>query len=89
MNSDAGNGITVRDYLRLLLTKLWDEQEGFSGKRPFGNSGWAYDLYVPLVREGFLAGKYNAEYDEVDDLDQDAAHSYVLRLIHAAFQPAG
>lgn len=37
--NDAG-ALTVRDYLKALLRRLWLEQEGFSGKRPFGNSGW-------------------------------------------------
>jgi hypothetical protein len=39
-DSDAGDNITIRDYLRILLETLWEEGEGFSGKRPFGNSGW-------------------------------------------------
>lgn len=35
---------TVREYFKSLLSSLWNEGEGFSGKRPFGNSGWEYDL---------------------------------------------
>jgi hypothetical protein len=41
---------TVRDYLVALLAKLWEDQEGFDGKRPFGNSGWDSDLITALVR---------------------------------------
>ena len=48
--------ISVRDYLFMLLDKLWDEKKSFSGKRPFGNSDWEYDLFGPLVHEGFLNG---------------------------------
>jgi hypothetical protein len=49
---DAGANITVRDYLFELLIAVWDEGESFSGKRPFGNSGWEYDLYAPLIQAG-------------------------------------
>lgn len=40
---------TVKGYLKALLFTLWDEDEGFSGKRPFGNSGWEYDLTDALI----------------------------------------
>lgn len=40
---------TVKGYLKALLFTLWDEGEGFSGKRPFGNSAWEYDLTDALV----------------------------------------
>lgn len=45
--NDAG-AETVRDYLKALLAALWNEGEGFSGKRPLGNSGWEHELLVPL-----------------------------------------
>lgn len=83
-DSDAGESLTVRDYLRTLLETLWREGEGFSGKRPFGNSGWQYDLYRPLIAGGFLVG----EMDEdgcIESYDQDAAERYGLELIVAAF----
>ncbi len=51
---------TVREYLRALLCTVWEEGEGFSGKRPFGNSGWEYDLIGPLVDAGYVQeGKDN------------------------------
>lgn len=40
---------TVKGYLKALLFTLWDEDEGFSAKHPFGNSGWEYDLTDALV----------------------------------------
>lgn len=40
---------TVKGYLKALLFTLWDEGEGFSGKRPFGNSGWECDLTDALI----------------------------------------
>lgn len=53
-DSDAGDDLTVRGYLRELLATLWSEGESFSGKRPFGNSGWEYDLYKPLGKAGMI-----------------------------------
>jgi hypothetical protein len=86
-DSDAGEQLTVRDYLRELLQTLWMEGEGFSGKRPFGNSGWAWELYGPLVRDGFIEGAGNGldEYVDMTPDQERAAHDYVNRLIAAAF----
>lgn len=50
--NDSGAN-TVKGYLKALLSTLWDECEGFSGKRPFGNSGWEYDLTDALIENKF------------------------------------
>jgi hypothetical protein len=86
---DAGANITVRDYLFELLDAVWDEGESFSGKRPFGNSDWEYDLYVPLVQAGFIEGKLDAD-GYIDELNfqpsvRAKAHKYVRELIKYAF----
>jgi hypothetical protein len=47
---------SLREYFCLLLTELWAEGEGFSGKRPFGNSGWEHDVYKALVKSGGIKG---------------------------------
>jgi hypothetical protein len=43
---------TVRDYLKELLYMVLVEEEGFSGKRPFGNSGWQHEFMEPLRDAG-------------------------------------
>ena len=86
-SSDAGDDITVRDYLRTLLMTLWEEGEDFSGKRPFGNSGWEYDLYKPLIAGGFIPGKLDDD-GCVEDYDRKMADAYVCDLILAAFHGA-
>ena len=48
-DSDAGDNLTVREYFKTLLLTLWDEKEGFSGKRPWGNSGWEYEVHIALL----------------------------------------
>lgn len=78
--------ITIRDYLCKLLVQVWSDGESFSGKRPFGYSGWERSIYKPLVMNGFIEGTYDEEYDETSITgDESAAHDYVNRMIRAAF----
>lgn len=89
MGYNDANAATVRGYLKALLTKLWEEGEGFSGKQPFGNSGWEHDLYFPLVKAGRVAGeieKYETHGgDELERLDRiddkDTANDLIFEAI--------
>jgi hypothetical protein len=83
-DSDAGDQLTIREYFRELLTTLWSEGESFSGKRPFGNSGWEYEPIGALVAAGFIpgTGSDDAGWDATDDRQ---AHAFVATLIVAAF----
>lgn len=79
--NDANAG-TVRDYLKALLLKVWGEGEGFSGKRPFGNSGWEYEVYESLGAEGFI----DVSIDDWGDMvieDPRAADRLILDAIKA------
>jgi hypothetical protein len=58
--NDAG-AKTIRHYFQLLLTTLVQEKEGFSGKRPFGNSGWDRELYVPLIKAHIIPGELDED----------------------------
>lgn len=73
---------TVRAYFQALLSTLWEEGEGFSGKRPFGNSGWDYDLYKPLVSAGIVPGKIGEDGDLLD-FDAKAANAVIFAAIAA------
>ena len=75
---------TVRKYLYELLITLWNEKEGFSGKRPFGNSGWEIDLIRALIAGGALPGKLD-EYGDVEVFNPAKAEKYVSQLIHYVF----
>lgn len=85
-DSDAGDSLTVREYFRALLLKLWSEREGFSGKRPFGNSGWEYELYAPLIKAGAIPGELD-EDGNVDEVDYAVADAYIEGLIMSALSP--
>lgn len=74
------HGTTIREYMIKLFTNLWKYQADFNGKRPLGNSGWDYDLYVVLVRNGVVRGKLDP-YGFVQELDKEAAFELILRAI--------
>lgn len=71
--NDAG-AATVRDYLKALLSRIWEEEESFSGKRPFGNSGWKSDIETTLVKAGVIAGKLDSDgyLEECASAESDA-----------------
>lgn len=74
MQDNDPDATTIREYLKALLTTLWDEGEGFSGKRPFGNSGWKYEVYSALVMARLVGGSFDSDgaLAQVDDDDADA-----------------
>lgn len=78
---DLGGEVSIREYLHALLCRLWDEGESFSGKRPFGNSGWEYDLYKPLIIAGIVSGWID-DQGYVEEVDEKEANAEVFRLIN-------
>jgi hypothetical protein len=84
-DNDSGE-TTVKGYLIKLLETLWREEAGFSGKRPFGNSGWECDLLVPLVKAGLIAGSLD-EDGYLENVDDDAGEALILAAIKALGAP--
>jgi len=83
-NSDNGFD-TIRNYLLLLLETLWDEKDMFSGKRPFGNSCWEFDVYKALIDGKFVSGKLDEDgYVEVIDIVK--ADEIILQAIRHIFK---
>lgn len=74
---DLDEEVTVRGYLKALLTTLLDEEESFSGKRPFGNSGWLYDLARPLISAGVVEGQI---------VDNEPIHFEIANVQRAAIE---
>lgn len=66
---------TIRDYLKKLLLALMNEEEGFSGKRPFGNSGWQNELVHALVQNGLISGESKAAWPQFDEAIQEAINA--------------
>ncbi len=81
MGNDA-DADTIREYLIALLTKLWAEEEGFSGKRPFGSSGWSIELYQALVIGGIIPGELDPD-GFVSDYDKVEGDQAIFKAIEA------
>ncbi len=81
----TGTGISIKVYLRDLLSTLWAEKECFNSKRPFGDSGWQFDLYYPLIKAGLVEGCFDDD-EYIDELDMSAADAIILKLINEIFE---
>lgn len=79
--NDAG-AKTIRDYLKTLLRELWEKGESFSGKRPFGNSGWEGELETALVKAGAVPGKLDGD-GYLESVDTQAAAELIHQAIDA------
>lgn len=80
MQPNDADADTVGDYLKQLLLALLQDGEDFSSKRPFGNSGWEYELYTALVREGLVNGVIDEDgyLHDVDALEADKLLRYAV-----------
>lgn len=75
---------TIRAFLHALLRGVLEQGEGFSGKRPFGDSGWEYELYEPLIRAGVIKGELD-EDGYIKKVDGPAAYKFLLSLVDHVF----
>ncbi len=78
--SDAGDGITIGEYLKRVMLRLWEDHEDFSGKRPFGNSGWEYPIYIALVKAKLIEGRLD-EFGDPITIDDAAGWKLIDQLI--------
>lgn len=81
------NARTVGEYLSSLLLALWLEEEGFSSKRPFGNSGWKYDVYIALIKAGLITGEIETDNGftylvNISDEEMVAADKLIIEAIN-------
>jgi hypothetical protein len=79
-SNDLGKKVTIRQFFFELMKTLWIEQEGFSGKRPFGNSCWDGDLISCLIKNKLIKGKLD-EDGYLADYDKKADDKYVMSQI--------
>lgn len=78
-SSDLNETLTVEAWLRRLLTTLLEEEESFSGKRPFGNSGWKSEVEAVFIKADLIAGKLDSQ-GYVDDSDSVAADAILTAI---------
>lgn len=74
---------TVGDFLMESLLSLWKEDEGFSGKRPLGNSGWKWAIGAALVDAGIIHGKEDP-FGDYDYDEGDASRAIFIAINHLA-----
>lgn len=77
---DLGQEVTIRQYFYELMKSLWEEKEVFSGKRPFGNSGWEYELMACLISNKLIVGELD-EDGYVSECDKGKFDSFVMENI--------
>lgn len=86
-DNDAGAD-TIRTYLVALLEVLWEQGDCFGGKRPFGNSGWEYELYGALAKAGHITGTFD-EDGYVNEMDTDAGRRLITAAIKHLYTEGG
>ncbi len=69
MGPNDATAATIRDYLASLAWRVWDEGDGFNGKKPFGNGGWRNDVIAALIQGGAVKGRMVPSEDEGDESD--------------------
>ncbi len=79
-SSDLDETMTIREYFKRLLTQLWMDGECFDGKRPFGNSGWQYDVYAALIKHGIIKGKLDSD-GYIDELNEYKAQQFIIEKL--------
>lgn len=75
-SDDLGKEVSIGEFFYELLRKLWEEKEGFSGKRPFGNSDWDSDLCVCLIKNKLISGSLD-EDGYIEDYDYEEFNTFV------------
>lgn len=78
--NDLDKEVTIKEYFIEILKRFWEEKEGFSGKRPFGNSGWDWDLFIPLIKAGLIKGELDEDGD-IEDFDEKQANEIISNYI--------
>lgn len=73
----------IRDYLTTLLGAVWRDREAFNGKRPFGNSGWQYEIYDALARAGVVDCPEGCEFTRQQLAEMDRLIDGVIGALGA------
>lgn len=68
---ELGERVTIAEYFIRLAQTVWQEGESFSGKRPWGNSSWQYEVYTAMIQSEFISGNLDRDgYVEACDTRQ-------------------
>lgn len=78
---------TIGDGLRATFLALWDQGDDFSGKRPFGNSGWRNLFVTSLVAAGMIHGTIDPDgcLERLDPGEGQRADDSIRAAIESLF----
>lgn len=77
--------ITLKEYLKLTLLTFIEEGESFSGKRPFGNSDWDWQIYKGLITLDNNLGTLD-EDGYIGIVDQRSCDKVIVKCIEEVFK---
>lgn len=83
-NNDA-SAPTIGAYLITLLRELWLQQDEFSGKRPFGNSGWDSEVIIALINANAINGTIDEDGYLDYGYDQGQVDTIMVSAINSLF----
>ena len=87
MQTNDADAVTIGDYLVKLLVTLWIEGEGFSAKRPFGNSGWEDEIYIALAKAVVIPCEWHDEENlGLKDCDYNLANKLIRYAIESLYK---
>lgn len=74
---------TVKEYLKKLLLGVWIKEDAFNSKRPFGNSGWKYEIYVALARAKVIAADMDKDgyIEDISLQEEEKANNLIAEAI--------
>lgn len=86
LDTNDAKASTIGQFLAKLTKTVWIEEEGFSGKRPFGNSGWKGPIIHALILEGHLQGELDEDgyIEDYSTTEFNALMAPVFELLHNA-----
>lgn len=90
MGENDADAKTIREYLVFLGREVWCVGEGFSGKRPFGNSSWEYEIYNALAENNLIEAQYHTYDDgdrELGEFNREEADSLIARCFERLAVP--
>ncbi|MET8866503.1 hypothetical protein ABZW11_26495 [Nonomuraea sp. NPDC004580] len=86
MHDDDSGATTIRGYLAALAAAVWGQGEEFSGKRPFGNSGWHRHVFAALADAGMIDGTPD-KYGRLSDAAEDRGRDLIAAALKALAEP--
>jgi len=84
MRNDCGP-VTIGETLRAMLRNLIIEGEGFSGKRPLGDSDWYAQFAIALIDGQVVEGIVDSD-GEPSEYDWKKVDKALLKAVEAAFK---